>query len=118
MKIFLFKAEAEYVKTINRLDEERLELRRSVEDLTIKRKIENEDVKHLIRLQQDKLESEFRQDKLNTEKQFREQVMQIREEHQNKREKDLSDQTARLEKMYSEILQRLPNIAVKLKGGA
>lgn len=98
------------------LEEEVLKLKKELNELKSKRKIEEEEIKHLSKIKDEKREIEFQKKKMGIEDEARRDVMGVKLEYQNKIESYLKEQVEKQERMYGEILQRLPNVAVRLKG--
>ena len=96
-------------KEIEKLDKE-------VSQLKSQKKIEEEEIKHLVKIKDEKREIEYQRKEIEIQKKSDDEVMQVKIEYQNKIESNLQKQIADAKSMYSEILARLPNIAVRLKG--
>lgn len=91
-------------------------LKDQLSDLERKRKHEEEDIAHLVKIKESKLDIEFQKRVQENDAAKEKAIAKVKDEYRDKLEKQLREETARIEKMYGEILARLPNINVKLGG--
>ena len=84
--------------------------------LALDNKIALEDIKHMTRIKGEKLEIEAERKEVERDRQKDKEVLKIKNEYRDKVEKLLESGREDLRGMYSEILERLPNINVKLGG--
>jgi len=96
-------------KDNERLEAEKKTLKGEVEDLKLKKKISDEDIKHMVKM---------KQEKLILEREKEEAIAVVKDEYRDKLEKHLKDETGNMKTMYGQILERLPNVQVRLKGEA
>ena len=92
------------------------ELKRKVKDLTLDKKISEEDIKHMVKLKLEAADVATEKKELKLQRASDKKVMDIKLEYQNKTEKGLQEQLKDLKSMYESVLQRLPDVNVKLQG--
>lgn len=97
------------------LRSDRRELKDEVEQLKLKKKIEEEDIKHMVKMKEERLDLEHKKKLQDTELEKQKEVGKIKDTYRDKTEAQLEKQLVGMKDMYSEILQRLPNINAKLK---
>jgi len=102
--------------SLNILTKQKIELNNEIEELKLKRKIEEEDLKHLIKIREERLEIEFEKRKLTADAKHQEEIHKVSNEYRTKVEKFLIENVEKSERMYSELLVRLPDVNVRLKG--
>jgi len=91
-------------------------LKEELEDLKLKKKIEEEDIKHMVRIKQEKLEIEHEK-AVNKAKSDAEQTIgEVKDQYRDKMELFLQKQVQDVKEMYGQILKRLPDVNVRLKG--
>jgi len=115
-KDLMFQERLELRNKILDLEKERKKLREEVEDLKLKRKIEDEDIKHLVKLSKEKQAIELQKKEMVLEKEKNEVIAKVKDDYRNKLEGFLNQQKNDIKDMYGEILKRLPDINVRLKG--
>ncbi len=104
------------IREINRLKKEKVELNETVERLKLDRKISEEDIKHMIRMKEKRLELEFKEKSMDILADKAEAIAQAKAMYQDKLIQNVEGQKGDIKEMYGQILERLPNIGVKLKG--
>ena len=94
-------------------DKERLEadLRR----IKHEHKMEEEDTKHLVKMRQEKVDIEFQRKKTELAGEHQEDLARVRDEYRDKLEKRLEEEIKNIRGMYDAILERLPNVNLKMK---
>ena len=114
------KIEAETIKElqgkITVLVKERSGLKEEVEDLKLKKKTSEEDIKHMVRMKEERLAIDHEKKVVELEKEKARTVAAVKDSYRDKTEEYLNKQIGRADKMYAEILERLPNINVTMKG--
>jgi chromosome segregation ATPase len=100
------------------LDDKNFGLRSELKDLRHQKKVEEEDLKHMVKIKEEKLDIEHQKKGIQLERAKDTEVAKVKDEYRNKIEKGLEERNAEIRKMYSEILERLPNVSVRLKGAA
>jgi hypothetical protein len=103
-------------KKVTALEEERRVLKEEVENLKLKKKIEEEDIKHMVRIKEERLAIDHERKIIELEKKTQDEIAKVKDGYRDKVEGNLEKQIERSEQMYSEILERLPNINVNMKG--
>jgi len=97
------------------------QLKEEVADLKLEKKIETEDIKHLVKITEERKDLELDKERLKLEREKDAEVSQIREdcageikevrdEYTKKQEDTLQKQIEDGNKMFSEVMARLPNI--------
>lgn len=110
-------------KDIQALEDERdgvADANRKVKDelaeLKQKRKMEDEDIRHLVKIKESSLELAHQKKEVELERQQQEAIAKVKDEYRNKQESTLQKQINDGGVRYAEILARLPNVSVRLKG--
>jgi len=98
------------------LQKEIRKLKEEVADLKLQKKIEDEDIKHMVKIKQEQLELDFQKKSMNMENEKNEEIMKTKDEYRNKLEEFLKSQVQDVKEMYGQILNRLPDVNVKLRG--
>lgn len=101
---------------VNQLEKEKKGLIEEVEKLKLKKKLEDEDIKHMVKINEERLNIEHEKKVMETEKKKDVEVAKVKDDYRNKMELNLEKQIGNMKEMYGEILERLPNVNVKLKG--
>lgn len=108
--------EKELELTIKTLKDEKFELEKDIDRLKCKKKIEEEDIKHMVKIKEQKLEIDYEKKVIAFERSKALEVAKVKDDYRDKIEKNLHERGTELRKMYNEILQRLPNINVEMRG--
>lgn len=101
---------------IKELRKERDKLREDVAELKLKKKIEDEDIKHMIKMMEERNSVKEQQFKLTTEREKDAEIAKIKDAYRDKLETFLQGQVKDTKDMYNQILQRLPDVNVRLRG--
>ena len=101
-------------KDLNLALDEKAELKRDIENLKLKKKIEEEDIKHMVKLKEEKQAVALQKKELDMELAKNKSIQDVKDEYQSKTEKQLEANVERMERMYKDILERLPNINTRL----
>lgn len=108
---------------ITKLERERDEIvdaNRKLKDdlagLQQKRKIEDDEIRHLVKMKESALEMEHSKKALELERKKDGEVAAVKDQYRDKLEAFLQQQVKDIKEMYGEILGRLPNVNVRLKG--
>ena len=119
----LKKANDQLIDENKSLEVERFELEKSVRslnkklgELESKKKIEEEELKHMVKIANEKRDLEFLKKEVEIQKSADAKVYGVREEYQKKVESNLQKQIQDTKEMYAQILKRLPDVNVRLKG--
>jgi len=99
----------------DKLETERDTLKEDVADLKLKKKIEDEDIKHMVKMKEEALEIKFQKKEMELEKAKNNEVAKVKDDYRDKMESQLEKRGTEIKGMYSEILERLPNVNVRLK---
>lgn len=87
-----------------------------LETLKLKKKIEEEDIKHLTKIKLEQGEIDFTKRTMALEKSKYDEIFRIKQEYADKLHARLEAEAKNIKEMYSEILKRLPDVNVHLKG--
>jgi len=114
---------AKYEKDIEELLTDRDKIQEEVHKLKVEKrqiklenKIEVEDIKHMVRVKEERLDIKYEKKVVELEKKLNAQLLVNHNDYRDKVEKLLEKGQEQLRSMYSEILQRLPDIDVAIKG--
>lgn len=98
-------------------------LLKEVEKLTIEAaklkheyKLADEDVRHMIRIKEEQLAVEQEKKAIELERKTQEEIAKAKDLYRDKLETHLNEQIKNIRGMYDEILKRLPDVNVRLKG--
>ena len=98
------------------LQTQKRQLKEQVEELKLAKKISEEDIKHMIRIKEKRLELEFKEKTMDTQAAQATAIAAAKSEYQDKLIKNVEREKDDIKEMYGQILERLPNIGVKMKG--
>ena len=98
------------------LTDENRKVKDELAELKQKRKMEDEDIRHLVKIKEEKLDLNHQKKVVESERQQQEAIAKVKDEYRDKQESTLQKQIEDGKKMYAEILARLPNVSVRLKG--
>ena len=98
------------------LEDENFRLRKELKDVKHQKKIEEEDIKHMVRIKQEKLDIEHERRGVKQEGEKAKAIEAVKDTYRDKIEKGLEESRKEMRGMYSEILERLPNVNLELKG--
>lgn len=85
-------------------------------DLEHKKKMEDEDIKHMVKISKESQELEFKKKVMDVEAEKEQAIATVKDEYRDKMEKRLQTEVDNIKEMYSQILERLPNVTAKLRG--
>lgn len=103
----MFGKRHELEKTINDLEME-------IDRLQARKETEEQELKHMIRMKEEKMELESQKFKIRCEQQKEEAIAAVKNEYRDKLEERLIKETENIRSMYTEILERLPNVNARL----
>lgn len=98
------------------LREEKHSLSLEIEKVKLEKKNEMEETKHLVKLRDEKREIEFKRKEMDIDALKADVIAKVKDEYRDKMEAQLKTETENIKTMYGQILERLPNIRVGLKG--
>lgn len=117
LEVAALKEERDDLKNeLNDLREEIVELKTEVKEKELEYKVAEEDIKHMVRMKEERQELELEKKKMELERAHQEAVAAVKDQYRNKLETQLKQETVNMKDMYSEILKRLPDVNVKLRG--
>jgi len=102
-------------KDIERLENEKRDLKVELEDLKLQKKMEAEDIKHMVKINNERKEIELEKEKIKLERENAAEVATVKDTYRDKTEKQLEKQLGDMRVMYGEILERLPNYNINHK---
>ena len=100
---------------IVRLEKDKRTLKDEVEDLKHQKKMENEDIKHMTKINNERQDIELEKEKIRLTGEQTTAIAKVKDEYQNKTEKQLDKQVTNMKDLYSVILARLPQYYVSYK---
>lgn len=100
----------------DRLNDSLMSVRNELAELKAKKKREDEEMRHLVKLKESKLDMDYQRKRINNDREKDRAIAAVKDEYRDKMEAELGRQIERMQKMYGEILGRLPNVHVRLKG--
>ncbi len=92
------------------------ELKKEVEQLKLTKKTEEENLKHMIKITEEKNEIRFEKKVILNDKEKWMAIEGIKDTYRDKLETRLNTEVDNIREMYSQILERLPNINGSFKG--
>jgi hypothetical protein len=97
---------------------ESLKTSRHEEDTRLKhdRKIADEDIKHMVKMKEERLDLEQEKKIIVLQKESDVKIATVKDGYRDKMETRLKAETDQIKEMYGQILERLPNINVKMHG--
>ena len=98
------------------LREERMKLKEEVENLKLAKKISDEDIKHMVKMKTESMELDFQKREVAADADRATAIATVKDEYQQKSEEQLKAEGKKMEKMYGQILERLPNVNAELTG--
>ena len=126
MSLFIKKTDVaelqgEYEKTLKALRATKEEL----EELKLKKRLEAEEIKHMVRINEEKNKQELDNEKIKLQREFAEMVTQLKDQNRRELEESLktfhgkmesrfSEELKNLKEVYGLLMQRLPNVNLKL----
>ena len=98
------------------LTDENRKVKDELAELKQKRKMEDEDIRHLVKIKEGKLDLEHQKRQVKLEGEQQQAIATVKDDYRDKLESTLQKQVEDVKDMYGEILKRLPNVNVRLKG--
>lgn len=92
------------------------ELKSDNKQLALDKKISEEDIRHMLKMGEERTEIEKEKYKLTCDAEKAEAITKVRDEYRDKIEAFLKGQIEDNKKAYESILDRLPDVNVKLRG--
>ena len=90
--------------------------RNELAELKQTRKMEDEDIRHLIKIKESQLDIKHQEKQVELERQQQEVIAAVKDQYRDKQESTLKKQIEQGDKRFAEILARLPDVNVRLKG--
>lgn len=103
-------------REVDNLRDEKRDLQEKIEGLDQKHTLANERIAHNVKIREEQLDVAHQKELVKAEKKIITEVGKVKDEYRAKVEKNLHEQIERLDGKYRELLDRLPDINVALKG--
>lgn len=110
----LIKERDDLKSTIKGLRKEKREVKDKLDDVLSEKKREEENLKHHVKILEEANDIEFKKKELVLEKEKEQAIAKVKDEYRDKMERRLETEVTNIKEMYSEILQRLPNVNMKI----
>ena len=110
------KANDELTEENIRLKKEILDKEIQLDRLEERKKTEEQELKHMIRMKEERNELELEKAKAKIQADANKEVAKVKDQYRDKLEERLMAERDNIEKMCSQILDRLPNVTARLKG--
>lgn len=111
----LDEKEAKIISLNNQIDRLNLKKQIEVDKMNADRKIHDERMEHLVKLKTEAAATELERAKVTMQREKDEAIAEVKEEYRAKMEEQLEKRIIELKGMYSEVLERLPNVNASLK---
>lgn len=83
-------------------------------DLKKEKELEKQEIEHLIKLKEERQKVELERQEVVLQKKFQEKEMALQNKYHERQISQIDVQAERMEKIYAEILGRLPNVNMKI----
>lgn len=103
-------------KSKSSLQDQILKLQEQRSSIELKNKMKIQDIEHMVKIKEERLEIKYDRKVVTLERKMDEDVLVIKNTYRDKVESLLETEKKELRGMYSEILKRLPDINVAIKG--
>jgi len=103
-------------KEVEALKREVFDLELEADKAVARKEREEMELKHIIKMKEEKMEMESKKFEMKCEKEKDSEIATVKDEYRDKLEEQLKKETDNIKVMYSQILERLPNISAKLSG--
>ncbi len=90
-------------------------LKDEIESLKVTKKMEQREIEHLVKLKEEKLNIDFQKKELELKGQFQDKTLVMQTEYHNLTIKNLDVARDEMKEIYTQIMQRLPNITASLE---
>ena len=101
---------------LERIEKECVSAKKELAEFKHKKKMEEEDIKHMRKMEKEALEQKMLKYEMEQERAKDKAVAKVKDDYRDKLEARLQTEVVNIKEMYGEILQRLPNINVKMGG--
>lgn len=105
-------------KDVDELEKQVKDLKKDAAQAKLDKKMFEEDIKHMTKMKEEKLEVAHEKKVIVLEKEKADAIAVVKDEYRDKLEERLKTEVENIKVMYGEILERLPNVNVRLKGDA
>ena len=109
---------AELQEEIKKLKKEKETLEGQLRKLKHEKKLEEEDIKHMVKMREERLELDFEKKVAANTKEKDDEIAKVKDQYRDKVEEQLEKRATEIREMYDQILKRLPDVSVRLKGEA
>lgn len=101
-------------KDIKHKEEEKKRLREELAEIKLDKKMSEEDIKHMVKMKTEQKDIELQKEKLKLQEAHEKTIAEVKDVYRDKIEKYLEVQVERMESMYKEVLNRLPNVNMEI----
>lgn len=119
-KYLLRSRSVQVMRQIKNLEDERDDLndqlmstRNKLAELEQKKKMEDENIRHMVRIKEESLQIQYEKNLIKFQGEKETAIAKVKDQYRDKVESDLNKQIDRMQKMYGQILERLPNYNVR-----
>lgn len=102
-------------REVKALKQDKTKLKEEVTQLELDAKIADEDIKHMIKMKTESMELDFKKREVESDAKKATEIATVKDNYQAKVEKQLVAEGTKMEKMYGQILERLPNVTLAMK---
>lgn len=90
-------------------------LKDEIQSLETTKKMEQREIEHLVKLKEEKLNIEHEKRKVKQQADFQTKLMAMQTEYYDLTIKNLNDARGEMKQIYTQIMERLPNITASLE---
>ena len=105
-------------KQIHLLMVEAQELGLKLSGIETDHEIEIREIKNLVKLKEAKLEEEYREKNFRLEKEYQAKELKVQQDYHSAKMADVKEAIEHTKSLYGQILDRLPDVNMKIKQGA
>ncbi len=91
-------------------------LKKELAELKLKKTMEEREIKHLVTLKEEKLTIEHEKKEIELQKKYQQKEMELQTQYHDKIMAAINEARVEMNTTYKEIMKRLPNVNVELKG--
>lgn len=99
-----------------RLEKEVEDLKHGIRELEHKKALEEKEIEHLVKMKEEKIAIETQKKQLEIDGKYQAEVMKLQTDYHERVIKLLKDEHDKIQQIYSEIMRRLPNVNLALRG--
>ncbi len=103
------------MKHVERLEKEKKALLEEIEELKLKKRMDEREIKQLVKIKLDNAKLEQEQKTMELEREFKDKESELMKRYHEDRMKDIDKARNEIQEVYSQIMERLPNVNMKIK---